>query len=157
MVPITGLAGATLTLNEQTVSGGNATVTALRLVLDDAVLGLLAPALDADVVVARSTVSLAGCGSFVDGDADGRFDNLDNCPALGNADQRDTDADRYGNACDVDDDNDLVLDAADTCPLEPNPLQGPCPDAVFAQVKPHFAEREVGLEQVGVEIHRPFH
>jgi hypothetical protein len=130
-VPL-ALPGATLVLNEQTVTGGSASVTALHLTLDNAILGLLAPALDADVVVARSTVSLAQCGSYVDGDADGLLDGTDNCPASANPGQRDTDADGAGDACDVDDDGDLVPDATDTCPLEPNASQGPCPDAVFA-------------------------
>ena len=126
------LAGATLVLNEQVVSGGSASVSALHLTLDNAILALLAPALDADVVVARSSVSLAQCGSFVDGDGDGVPDGTDNCPASVNPDQRDTNGDGAGDACDVDDDGDLVPDATDTCPLEPNPLQGACPDQVFA-------------------------
>jgi hypothetical protein len=37
-----------------------------------------------------------------------------------NADQADNDGDSDGDACDLDDDNDGVLDAADNCPLDAN-------------------------------------
>lgn len=47
----------------------------------------------------------------LDGDGDGVPDIFDNCPALANADQLDTDLDRSGNACDADDDNDGLSDA----------------------------------------------
>ena len=39
---------------------------------------------------------------------------VDNCDAAVNPDQRDTDSDGFGDACDVDDDNDGVLDPVDT-------------------------------------------
>ena len=55
-----------------------------------------------------------------DSDADGANDGLDNCPALANADQVDTDEDGDGNACDTDDDNDTILDDVDNCPTIPN-------------------------------------
>lgn len=50
-----------------------------------------------------------------DTDGDGVFDDEDNCPAMPNADQTDTDNDGEGNACDTDDDDDGVLDGADNC------------------------------------------
>jgi hypothetical protein len=58
-----------------------------------------------------------------DGDGDGIPDATDNCPAVANADQLDTDHDGKGDACDADDDNDGVADTADNCPLVANPDQ----------------------------------
>ena len=52
-----------------------------------------------------------------DGDSDGIGDNSDNCPAVSNSNQENTDNDASGNACDDDDDNDGLLDANDNCPL----------------------------------------
>ena len=46
----------------------------------------------------------------MDEDSDGFGDGADNCPALRNPAQRDTDADKKGNVCDDDDDNDEVPD-----------------------------------------------
>jgi hypothetical protein len=51
----------------------------------------------------------------------------DNCPLQANADQENGDRDFYGDACDVDDDNDGVSDGADLCPTDPNDAVGdPC-------------------------------
>lgn len=61
-----------------------------------------------------------------DTDGDGVPDYLDNCPAVSNANQLDTDGDGQGNACDADDDNDGVPDVIDNCPLVPNPGQADC-------------------------------
>ena len=52
-----------------------------------------------------------------DGDSDGIGDNSDNCPAIFNSNQQNTDNDASGNVCDEDDDNDGLLDANDNCPL----------------------------------------
>jgi hypothetical protein len=47
-------------------------------------------------------VGTSGAGTDLDGDSDGVQDNKDNCVSKANADQRDTDLDGYGNACDGD-------------------------------------------------------
>jgi hypothetical protein len=48
-----------------------------------------------------------------DTDGDGVADAGDNCPAVANADQSNIDGDAEGDACDADDDNDRVSDAAE--------------------------------------------
>jgi hypothetical protein len=53
-------------------------------------------------------------------DCDGISDSSDNCPNVTNPNQRDTDLDGLGDACDPDDDNDSVLDETDNCPRAPN-------------------------------------
>jgi YVTN family beta-propeller protein len=55
-----------------------------------------------------------------DADGDGVPNGSDNCPAVANPDQTDTDGDGQGDACDPDDDNDGVADASDNCPLVAN-------------------------------------
>ena len=57
----------------------------------------------------------------IDGDA--VLNALDNCPAIINTDQLDSDNDGFGDACDDDDDNDGILDENDNCPLIANPDQ----------------------------------
>jgi hypothetical protein len=46
-----------------------------------------------------------------------------NCPEFPNPDQADNDADGIGDACDNDDDGDIVNDEIDNCPLVSNPDQ----------------------------------
>lgn len=58
-----------------------------------------------------------------DGDGDGFIDTCDNCPAIVNADQLDTDGDSEGDVCDSDDDGDGLDDALDNCALLANPDQ----------------------------------
>ncbi|MCH7708333.1 MAG: thrombospondin type 3 repeat-containing protein [Myxococcales bacterium] len=48
-----------------------------------------------------------------DDDGDGLVNSEDNCTAVANPDQFDSDADGYGNACDADFDNDGVVGASD--------------------------------------------
>lgn len=58
-----------------------------------------------------------------DADDDGIDDGDDNCPAVANADQADSDSDGVGNACedpDNDFDDDTVSDDDDNCPLVAN-------------------------------------
>lgn len=80
-----------------------------------------------------SFVNDFGCSEVqVDQDRDGVCDpkkedfgaevctGIDNCPTVSNPDQRNTDRDNSGDACDPDDDNDGVNDNIDNCPLLPN-------------------------------------
>jgi len=73
-------------------------------------------------------VLLSACGSSVgeaDSDGDTVVDSSDNCPAIANTDQLNTDAnfdngDTLGDACDTDDDGDNVLDVDDAFDLDPS-------------------------------------
>jgi hypothetical protein len=61
----------------------------------------------------------------LDGDLDGVCDNLDNCPAQWQPNQKDSDGDGIGDWCDdcLDKDADSVCDDVDNCPCTFNPLQ----------------------------------
>ena len=61
---------------------------------------------------------------FDDADLDGVADRGDNCLALANGDQADTDADEKGDACDGDDDADGRPDDRDRCPVEVGGVDG---------------------------------
>ena len=61
-----------------------------------------------------------GDDSGTDGDGDKVNDGSDNCPAVSNPLQTDTDGDHMGDACDDDDDGDDDADADDNCPLASN-------------------------------------
>lgn len=52
-------------------------------------------------------------GPAVDSDGDGVFDDTDNCTALSNAGQQDTDGDGFGNRCDPDVDNNCIVNFGD--------------------------------------------
>ncbi|MGV6857492.1 MAG: proprotein convertase P-domain-containing protein [bacterium] len=54
------------------------------------------------------------CQAPVDSDQDGINDNQDNCRLIPNNDQRDTNADDFGNLCDPDLDNNLIVNGNDT-------------------------------------------
>jgi hypothetical protein len=53
-----------------------------------------------------------------DDDGDGVLDEVDNCADVANPEQLDLDIDGFGDACDVDDDNDDSLDGDDCAPLD---------------------------------------
>ena len=59
------------------------------------------------------TLGLTVPALAVDSDGDGVDDTLDNCSELPNPDQRDTNGDGFGNACDADLNNDLIVNSVD--------------------------------------------
>ena len=75
------------------------------------------------------------CDSIVEthSDTDGIVDAEDNCPTVDNANQKDTDLDGLGNACDPDIDNDgaETTFGSDNCPYVQNPLQEDSEPAVI--------------------------
>ncbi len=71
------------------------------------------------VTMTISFLSWSGIASFADMDKDGVIDSFDNCPNITNPDQFDFDGDKIGNDCDVDDDNDNVVDAIDAFDTNP--------------------------------------
>lgn len=66
---------------------------------------------------------LMGKVAIKDTDLDGVADATDNCLAVANSDQKNTDGDATGDVCDSDDDNDTVADETDNCPLVANQNQ----------------------------------
>jgi hypothetical protein len=78
----------------------------------------LGPASDAGV--AQPDAGLLPCAGELGGDddQDDVCGVVDNCAAVANRSQLDTDGDEEGDACDVDDDGDETGDADDTCPLD---------------------------------------
>ena len=58
-------------------------------------------------------IDLGAYEQSVDSDADGIADVLDNCTLIANSDQRDTNGDGFGNACDPDLNNDGTVNFAD--------------------------------------------
>jgi len=58
--------------------------------------------------------------SFADMDNDRIIDSFDNCPNIANPVQLDFDGDKIGNVCDIDDDNDGIVDKIDAFDTDPN-------------------------------------
>ena len=65
------------------------------------------------LILVVAVVFLAGPAWATDTDGDGVSDDVDNCTNVLNANQRDTDNDGYGNACDPDFNEDLVVNFSD--------------------------------------------
>ncbi|MCJ8305771.1 MAG: thrombospondin type 3 repeat-containing protein [Nitrosopumilus sp.] len=74
------------------------------------------------VVVPFLILSVLGFGLlfFNDADADGVINSFDNCPNIVNPTQSDFDSDKIGDDCDIDDDNDGVVDAIDAFDTDPS-------------------------------------
>jgi len=68
-----------------------------------------------DCSIEALAASLPPAPTAADADGDGVVDTKDNCPAVANAAQTDSDSDGKGDACD-DSDVDGVMDAVDRCP-----------------------------------------
>ncbi len=64
-------------------------------------------------VLSASLLMASPVAQAADTDQDSIDDTQDNCLLVANADQRDTDVDGFGNACDPDLDNDLVVNFSD--------------------------------------------
>lgn len=65
---------------------------------------------------------LVGSGACTDSDGDGIPDSSDNCPATPNPTQANFDGDSAGDACDIDDDNDGLVDTSEPagCQFDPD-------------------------------------
>jgi hypothetical protein len=61
-------------------------------------------------------------GTCLDNDADGVPDSSDNCPTIPNPTQTNSDGDSQGDACDIDDDNDGLVDTSEPggCSTDPD-------------------------------------
>jgi hypothetical protein len=75
--------------------------------------GYLGSAPDLGAWERGAAIPAYGVRSQADADGDGVPDSTDNCTAVANPDQRDSDGDGYGNACDADLNNSGTVTAAD--------------------------------------------
>jgi hypothetical protein len=73
----------------------------------------------------------AGSPACTDGDSDGVCDTDDNCVAIANPAQSDGDSDGYGEACDLDTNNDCNTSVADVTAIIPSLGISEPPDSPF--------------------------
>jgi len=107
-----------------------------------------------------------------DQDSDMVEDSLDNCPAIANTNQLDTDSDKSGDVCDSDDDNDSLSDAVeasigtdplkadtdgdnvndpdDVFPLDPNRANPPV--VSVSAINPSVVEGDAGSATASFEV-----
>ncbi len=95
---------------------------------------------------------LAGPAWAVDSDGDGVPDSRDNCRLVANVDQTDTDGDGYGNRCDADFNNDLIVNFADLSQLRRAMCQ--CDDEMDLDVDGQVDERDLAIFR-GYFLHPP--
>lgn len=105
----------------QSVSGRINAWKAMLAVIPDTDNDGLANALDS----CPNNYSASSNGCPADSDSDGVFDESDNCPNVANPDQKDSDGDKKGDACDSspfgdNSDKDGVIDNKDNCPARAN-------------------------------------
>ena len=104
--------------NKDGAIGAGRSVSSDSLSPGDHILKLSAQDSDGNIATREVHISI---GSSRDSDGDRIGDDQDNCPALQNPDQYDSDNDGSGDACDTDDsDGDGFPDHSDNCPLTPN-------------------------------------
>jgi hypothetical protein len=72
---------------------------------------------DADGVSNTNDPAPLDASLAIDDDGDNIDNSIDNCPSTSNVNQEDYDLDQIGDVCDDDDDNDTILDLADSCSL----------------------------------------
>jgi outer membrane protein assembly factor BamB len=125
------LKGTMIVTDSHVLISGDANLYAVNLITHNTdwtypVGGQLALA-DGVIYVADSagTISAIDIGPPPDTDGDGVPDITDNCPAVWNPDQKDSDHDGIGDACNgaIDKDGDGWADRLDNCPYVPNPTQ----------------------------------
>jgi len=82
---------------------------------------------DADVFVDNVINGgiVVGPGVCTDSDNDGWPDSNDNCPTTSNPAQENFDGDSFGDACDIDDDGDGLVDGSEPASCTGNPLPSP--------------------------------